>query len=327
MIFDGHGDIWTDVTNKRIKNKERDIFRKYHLEKFQKGGVNGGIFVIWLDPPYDADPVKRSKEIVESIQCELQDASDILNPVKKFSDLAAGTAAGKINAVTGMEGLSQIGEDIDLINYFYDEVGVRHAMLTWNEENALASGWPGDPRRGLTEAGEKAVRRIQELGMVMDVSHINDKGFWDIMNLAQGPVIASHSNARSVCPAMRNLSDDMLKEIARTGGLTGINSVREFIDENREKQTVERLADHVEYIAELIGIEHIGLGFDFDDYLEEEALGSFSSNLDSPSGKGISNEAEAGNLLEVLQKRGYNQEQLDAIAYKNFYRVFQTVWK
>ena len=84
MIFDGHGDIWTDVTNKRIKNKERDIFRKYHLEKFQKGGVNGGIFVIWLDPPYDADPVKRSKEIVESIQCELQDASDILNPVKKF---------------------------------------------------------------------------------------------------------------------------------------------------------------------------------------------------------------------------------------------------
>ena len=163
--------------------------------------------------------------------------------------------------------------------------------------------------------------------MVMDVSHINDKGFWDIMNLAQGPVIASPSNARSVCPAMRNLSDDMLKEIARTGGLTGINSLREFIDENREKQTVERLADHVEYIAELIGIEHIGLGFDFDDYLEEEALGSFSSNLDSPSGKGISNEAEAGNLLEVLQKRGYNQEQLDAIAYKNFYRVFQTVWK
>lgn len=327
MIFDGHGDIWTDVTNKRISKKEKDIFRRYHLEKFQKGGVNGGIFVIWIDPPYDADPVKRSKEIVESIRCELEEASDILNPVKKFSDFAVGTAEGKINAVTGMEGLSQIGEDIDLINYFYDEVGVRHAMLTWNEKNALASGWKQDPEDGLTKAGEMAVRRIQDLGMVMDVSHLNDKGFWDVMKLAQGPVIASHSNARSVCPAMRNLSDDMLKEIAKSGGLTGINSLREFIDDKRENQTVERLADHVEYIADLIGIEHIGLGFDFDDYLEEEALGSFSSNLDSPSGQGISNEAEAGNLLQVLKKRGYTQDQLDAIAYKNFYRIFQKVWK
>lgn len=327
MIFDGHGDIWTDVTNKRIKRKERDIFRRYHLEKFKKGGVNGGIFVIWIDPPYDADPVKRSKEIVESIRCELEEASDILNPVKNFSDFALGTAAGKINAVTGMEGLSQIGEDIDLINYFYDEVGVRHAMLTWNEKNALASGWPQNPEEGLTKAGERAVRRIQDLGMVMDVSHLNDKGFWDVMKLAQGPVIASHSNARSVCPAMRNLSDDMLKEIAKSGGLTGINSLREFIDDKRENQNVQRLADHVEYIADLIGIEHIGLGFDFDDYLEEEALESFSANLDSPSGQGIANEAEAGNLLNVLRKRGYTKDQLDAIAYKNFYRIFHNVWK
>ena len=116
-----------------------------------------------------------------------------------------------------------------MINYFYDEVGVRHAMLTWNELNALATGWPVDVTRGLTEAGKKAVKRIQDLGMVMDVSHLNDKCFWGVIDLAQGPIIASHSNARSVCPAMRNLTDDMLKAIAKTGGLVRMNSMREFI--------------------------------------------------------------------------------------------------
>ena len=327
MIFDGHGDIWTDVTCRRVEHQECDVFRRRHLKKFREGNVSGGIFVIWIDPPHDKDPVKRSAQIVDSIRAELKEASDILQPVTCFRDFEAGTAAGKINVVTGMEGLSQIGEDIDRINFFYNEVGVRHAMLTWNEQNALAAGWPRDKDQGLTQAGVRAVRRIQDLGMVMDVSHLNDKGFWDVMRLAGGPVIASHSNARSLCPVMRNLSDDMLKEIAATDGLVGMNSLREFIDEQPENQDVEHLADHVEYIADLIGIRHIGLGYDFDDYLGQEALGSFSSNLDSPSGKGVANETEAGNLLRVLRDRGYTDEELGAVAYGNFYRVFQAVWK
>lgn len=327
MIFDGHGDIWTDVTCRRIEHQEHDVFRRRHLKKFREGNVTGGIFVIWIDPPHDKDPAKRSAQIVESIRAEQKEASDILQPVTCFRDFETGEAAGKINVVTGMEGLSQIGEDIEMIDCFYEEVGARHAMLTWNEQNALAAGWPQDKDQGLTDAGVKAVRRIRDLGMVMDVSHLNDKGFWDVMKLAGGPVIASHSNARSICPAMRNLSDDMLKAIAGTDGLVGMNSLREFIDEKYENQNVERLADHVEYIADLIGIRHLGLGYDFDDYLGREALGSFSSNLDSPSGRGVSNEAEAGNLLKVLKGRGYSDEELDAVAYGNFFRVFKAVWK
>lgn len=327
MIFDGHGDVWTDVTCRLVDHGERDIFRKYHLKKFREGSVTGGIFVIWMDPPYDKDPVKRSQQVVKSIKQEMIDAADILNFVTKFEDFEKGTREGKINIVTGMEGLSQIGEDIDQIDYFYHEVGARHAMLTWNELNALATGWPVDVSRGLTEAGKRAVKRIQDLGMVMDVSHLNDKCFWDVIDLAQGPIIASHSNARAVCPAMRNLTDDMLKAIAKTGGLAGMNSMREFINEEHDKQDVEHLADHVEYIADLIGIDHIGLGFDFDDYLGGEALSAFSAHVDSPSGEGISNEAEAKNLLAVLEKRGFSQEDIEKVAYKNFYRVFKEVWK
>lgn len=126
---------------------------------------------------------------------------------------------------------------------------------------------------------------------------------------------------------MRNLTDDMLKAIAKTGGLAGMNSMREFINEEHDNQDVEHLADHVEYIADLIGVDHIGLGFDFDDYLGGEALSTFSAHVDSPSGKGISNEAEAKNLLTVLEKRGFSQEDIEKIAYKNFYRVFKEVWK
>lgn len=215
MLFDGHGDVWTDVTCKRVDNHETDIFRKYHLKKFQAGKVTGGIFVIWIDPPYDKDPAARSKQIVQSIKEEMIDSADLLNFVTKFEDFEKGTKAGKINVVTGIEGLSQIGEDIDMIDYFYNEVGARHAMLTWNELNALATGCPQDPSRGLTEAGKLAVKRMEKLGMVLDVSHLNDKSFWDLMSIATTPVIASHSNSRTVCPAKRNLTDDMLKEIAK----------------------------------------------------------------------------------------------------------------
>lgn len=327
MIFDGHGDIWTDVTERRVRFGERDVFRRRHLEKFRRGGVGGGIFVIWNDPPYDQDPVKRSAQVVDSIRAELEDANDILHPVLRFEDFERGSREGKINVVTGMEGMSQIGEDIDRIDWYYEEVGVRHAMLTWNEQNALATGWPQDPERGLTEAGKRAVDRIQRLGMVMDVSHLNDKSFWDVMDAAQAPVIASHSNARSVCGAMRNLTDEMIRELAGTGGVIGMNSLREFIDEDVSKQTVQRLADHAVHVAELVGTEHLALGYDFDDYLEADALSSFSGHLDSPSGDGIASEAEAGNLLTELRGRGFTEEEIRQVACENFYRVFRECWK
>lgn len=327
MIFDGHGDIWTDVTCRITENGERDVFRNRHLEKFRKGNVGGGIFVIWIDPPYDKDPEKRYAQIVRCIKQEMQDAGDILNIVREYGDFETGTRSGRINVVMGMEGLSQIGEDIDRINMFYDELGVRHAMLTWNETNALAAGWPGDVDHGLTNAGRQAVKRIQDLGMVMDVSHLNDRCFRDVISLAQAPVIASHSNARALCPAMRNLTDDMILEIAKTGGLVGMNSLREFIDEDPGRQNVERLADHALHIAELAGTEYIGLGYDFDDYLGTEALSTFSGNTDSPGGDGIADESEAGNLLQELRKRGFTEDDIEKVAYKNFYRVFRECWK
>ncbi len=327
-LYDAHGDIWYDVLF-HSEMGERDIFRKYHLPKFQEGGIFGGTFVMWIDPPYDEDPGKRIRQIETSVRRELEDASDILNIVRKFEDFEKGTKAGKINVLMGLEGLSYIGEDIDRINYYYEEFSVRTIMLTWNEENALASGWPGNQERGLTDKGKEAVLRMQELGIVLDVSHLNDKGFWDVISLSQGhPVIASHSNARTVSPHGRNLTDDMIKALAATGGVIGMNRQETFTSFDKSKKTVEGLAEHVDHIVNLVGIDHVGCGFDFEDYVHSESLTKNGVDNSETSGiKGLRSASDAQNFLKELKKRGYSDEEVEKVAYKNFYRVYEQVLK
>lgn len=326
-LFDGHGDIWTDITCKRQAG-ERDVFRRHHLEKFRKGQVTGSIFVIWIDPPFERDYAVRSQEIITAMREEMIEAEDLLHPVLRFEDFAVGERLGKINVVNGLEGMNQIGDNIDLIDELYHEAGMRHAMLTWNGPNKLATGVEGDADAGLTEAGRKAVRRIQQLGMVLDVSHLNDKCFWEVLHMAEGPLIASHSNCRALCPRGRNLTDPMLKAVAQTNGLVGINTNREFTHDNEAHRNVAGLADHVEHMAEVMGgVDNIGFGFDFDDYLSPEALSIFTDHVDSPSADGIRDSSEAHALVDVLAARGWTQDDLQKIAQGNFYRVFKEVWK
>ena len=327
-IFDGHGDIWTDITVQRQLGK-KEVFRNRHYPKFQKGGVTGGIFVIWVDDPYDAeDPVGRSLAIVEAAKEEFAEQADLLIPARCTADFDRADKEGKLAIVTGMEGAAQIGEDLDLIDFYYEEAGVRDIMLTWNDANALATAWTQDPERGLTDLGKKAVRKIQDMGINIDTSHLNEKSFWDVMRVATGPVIASHSNTRHYCPLDRNLSDEMIKEIGRTGGLVGMNSIRQLISDRKEKQTLNHLIDHLEHTADLIGIDHIGLGFDFDDYLDEETLATFIfDGIESPSAENIANESEAANFPAAMKKRGFSDEDIEKVCWGNFMRLFKVTWK
>ena len=327
-IFDGHGDIWTDITVQRQLGS-REVFRNRHYPKFQKGGVTGGIFVIWVDDPYDAeDPVGRSLQIVEAAKAEFAEQADILLPVRCVADFERADAEGKMAIVTGMEGAAQIGEDLDLIDFYYEEAAVRDIMLTWNDANALATAWTQDPERGLTDLGKQAVRKIQDKGINIDTSHLNEKSFWDVMRVATGPVIASHSNTRALCPLDRNLSDEMIREIGRTGGLVGMNSIRQLISPVKEKQTLDHLIDHLEHVAGIIGIDHIGLGFDFDDYLDEETLATFIfDGIESPSAENIANESEAVNLPAAMKARGFSDEDIEKVCFGNFLSLFSKTWK
>lgn len=228
-------------------------------------------------------------------------------------------------AFIGLEGLKSIGEDLDLIDEFY-QFGARHAGLTWNEENPLATGALGTPERGLTDVGRRAVRKIQDLGMILDVSHLNDASFWDLLDTATGPVVATHSNCRALCNRPRNLMDDQLKELARTGGIVGLNSFNEFVHMEEDKQTLENLVKHLVHMVEVMGIDHVGFGFDFSEFLEGDTLGSFSSQS-TPFTIGLEDASYVPNVIEEMKRVGFHEDEIEKIAYKNWHRIIKEVIK
>ncbi len=324
MIFDGHSDVWTDVT-KRVLNGENDILRKYHLSKLQEGKISGSIFVIWIDPPYTDDPYTRSMQIVGSIKRELEYCRDSVIVAKSYNDIEKASGENKFYILIGLEGLSSIGKNLDLIDFYYD-FGARHASLTWNEENSLATGAKGSYDRGLTELGKKAVKIMNQRNMLLDVSHLNDKSFWDAVSITDKPIIASHSNCRSLCDVPRNLTDDQLRKISELNGLVGINSFNQFVHKDRDKQKTEMLVKHVVHMAEVMGTDHIGIGMDYCDFLDDSSMNSFSSQETSYT-IGLEDASKTYNIIIELGKAGFSNSEIEKIAYKNFHRVIKDVIK
>lgn len=324
MIFDAHCDIWTDVTVKRQEG-HRDIFKKFHLEKFLEGKVNGGIFVIWIDPPHDKDPARRAFEIIENMSVEITENRDIFKIVRKFNDVEDALSAGRMPIVIGCEGLSYIGKNVDLLNTLY-MLGARHASLTWNEQNELATGVRGNKDRGLTSYGVEAIRRMEDLGMIVDVSHANEKTFWDIYNVATKPFIASHSNCKALCSAARNLTDEQLLAIKERGGVVGLNAFSDFVSDNKEERDIEHLILHLEHMIKVMGIDHVGFGFDFDDFLSGETVSAFAEDSSAET-LGFENVRKVPKLIKMLEQRGFTGEDLEKIKYKNFLRIMETIFK
>lgn len=322
MIFDGHSDIWTDVTIRTL-NGESDIIRKYHLNKMRTGKISGSIFVMWIDPPFTDNPYKRSTEIVDSIKKEMEYCSDSIDLVKSYKDIEKAMEQNKFYVLIGLEGLSSIGDNIELIDYFYD-FGARHASLTWNEENALATGARGNPSRGLSELGKRAVRKINNNRMLLDVSHLNDKSFWDVVNETDKPIIASHSNCRALCDVPRNLTDEQMRKIAEFNGLVGINSFNQFVHKDVDKQTIEMLVRHAVHMADVIGIDHVAIGMDYFDFLNNSTTNSFSSQETSYT-KGLEDASKTYLFLEEMEKAGFTREDIEKVAYKNYHRIIKNI--
>lgn len=314
MIFDGHSDIINDVADKLIKG-EGNVFETMHYENLKNADVVGSIFTMWVEPEYYNKSFNRLYSLMYTYKnCIAQNANVVtVTNAKQFEDKS------KFHIVLGMEGMSAIEDDISKIEYLY-EFGVRHGMLTWNEQNFLASGASAPESNGLTQKGKAIVKLMQKLGMIVDVSHLNDKSFYDVLDIATTPIIASHSNCRSLCSHKRNLTDEQIKLIADTGGVIGINSYGDFVDTNPDGQTVRRLAEHIVHIIEIAGIEHVGFGFDFCDFLE-----NYTS--DFPYTKGLESISKVDNLIYELKELGVSKQDIEKIKYKNFYRVMSQVIK
>ena len=171
-------------------------------------------------------------------------------------------------------------------------------------------------------AGKRAIEIMEELGIIIDVSHADEKTFWDIIEVASGPIIASHSNVYNLCPVSRNLKDDQIKAIANTGGIVGINSWPEFVD--KENPSLNKLVDHIDYLVNLVGINHVAFGFDFTDFLNDSAVSSFKTG-ETAITPGINSADEIPNIIKALKDRGYNNEALDKICSKNLRDLFRVI--
>ncbi|SHI50983.1 dipeptidase [Lutispora thermophila] len=325
MIFNAHSDLLSDITNRRLEG-EKDVFRKYYYDSFLKSNIIGQIWVIWTDPEHLNNRQERTEQIINAMSEEFEEASDLLNIVREYKDFEHGLKNNKINILVGMEGLAHIGDNIDLIESFYKSIGLRHASLTWNERNMLASG-VDDDIYGVTELGKKAIEKIEELGIILDVSHLNEKSFWDVVEIASGPIIASHSNAKKLANVKRNLDDNQLLAIAKSGGIVGVNACSSFVNDDKDKQEIDDFIDQIDYMKSIIGIEHIGFGFDFCDFLPVSYVGPPDPRTNSITVKGLSSEADIPNLINRMKERGYTKKEIELISYKNYVNLLKRILK
>jgi membrane dipeptidase len=245
------------------------------------------------------------------------------------ADIRSVKAEGKIAILLHFQGANPIEADLNLID-IYHTLGVRIIQLTYNARNLIGDGCTESGNNGLSDFGRKAVKRMLELGIVMDLSHVGERTSLEAIELAQSPVIVGHANARRVCDNLRNLSDEVIKAVAASDGVIGMCAFPAFVSK-KLRPSLDDLLNHVDYISELVGPEHIGIGTDFahedeDDY---EYFGYDERVYPHPPWvypQGLQTFADFPNITAGLMKRGYTGDQVRGILGGNFLRVFEKVW-
>jgi membrane dipeptidase len=358
IVVDTHNDVV-----QRILAGEDISVRTSHghsdLPRFRDGGLDVEMFSIWVPPEKTSRPYyDQADEQIDSIESFVKRNRSQVGMAKSVGDIERLVVEGRFVAMLGMEGGHPIGHDLDKLEHFYRR-GVRYLTLTWNNSTDWASSArdENDPsanlgHEGLTEFGCRVVGKMNALGMMVDVSHVGEQTFRDVMKITKKPVIASHSSAWALCHHWRNLKDDQLRAIARNGGVVFINFAPWFIDSTfaekeaemrkRNKARIDSfraatkdggfledvavaeflrneylpirpplkvLIDHFDYVAKLIGVDHVGIGSDFDGI--------------SVTPLGMGDVTYLPNITRELLKRGYSVQDVTKILGGNFLRVLR----
>jgi membrane dipeptidase len=335
-----------------ISSKEGD----FDYERAKEGGLDAPFMSIFIPAAYQQEP-DYGKGLADSLMFMVESIVDA-HP-DKFAlattpgEIIANTAAGKISLPFGMENGAPIGDSIENVKYFFDK-GVRYITLTHSKDNQICDSsydtlntWSG-----LSPFGEKVVTEMNRIGIMVDVSHVSDSAFYDVLKITTAPVIASHSSCRFFTPGFqRNMSDDMIKELGKNGGVIQINFGASFLDSlarvnskaldslgnvlkekgllSRDPEAqpiidqfaknhsdlfsdVERVADHIDHVVKLIGIDHVGIGSDFDGVGDELPVG-------------LKDVSDYPNLIYVLLKRGYTPDDIEKICSKNVLSTWNKV--
>lgn len=287
-IFDIHSDMLYDLYTSKCKGIE-NRFNDYHVYQLNNSVIKGSIFTMYSPNDFD---------LLEACNIALNEIK--LNKLNNFK------------VVLGLEGLRNLKcvEDIDKL---YD-LGFRHAMLTWNEENKYATGAKANPNRGITEEGKRLLLRMQEKGMIIDLAHLNEKSFFEALEIVNQNIIYSHGNCKSLCEHVRNVTDKQMKALKKVDGLLGLTLANNFVDPVKENQTMDKFLEHVKHAIDIMGVDNICFGFDFMDYLDDFP----NSNLEC-----VNNASLAYRIIEGLEKIGLSNDDIEKICYLNFYNRYK----
>ncbi len=262
------------------------------------------------------DDDKYFNILTEGFYREVEKHNDIILPAKNAFEIEENAKNGKMSAILTIEDGRFINDSLDKIKMVYDK-GVRAISLTWNFENCF--GWPNskDPEimnKGLKPFGIEAIQYMNDLGIIVDVSHLSDGGFYDVAKYSKKPFVATHSNARSVSPHQRNLTDDMLKILGETGSVTGLNFCPQFMDADItvNHTPISNIVKNAKHIVNVGGIDCLGIGTDFD------GIGGTQEIADA---------SMMGLLWDALAKEGFHESEIEKIAYKNVMRVIKESMK
>ena len=333
------------------------------LDKARSGNLGAEFFSIWVDPETNQGHfAKHTLDLIDSVYEQAAHHPDRMTMAFSVEDIERAHKQKKLAALMGIEGGHSIENDIHLLRDYY-RLGVRYMTLSWSNTNEWAdsSGDIDDPKiqhhNGLTDFGKQVVLEMNRLGMMVDISHVADKTFWDTIATTKAPVIASHSSARALTDAPRNMTDDMLRAVTKNGGVVDVNFYSGFVDEDYRKASqaiakqaaeavkayldkqkadgktvtyievdrIERewaakiprpplksLIDHIDHIAKVAGIDHVGLGSDFD-------------GVAGATPQGIDSAADLPKITQALLDRGYSAGDIHKILGGNVLRVFKEV--
>jgi membrane dipeptidase len=326
LIIDGHFDLLMDVQIQRERGRTRVIETDYYPRLLQ-GGVDVIIAAVFIDSQFLPEmALRKALGQISALYEEVKESSDKLMICCSSEEMMRAKKEGKIGFLLSLEGAEPLGTDLSLMRVFY-ELGVRNLGLVWSRRNAVADGSFFSPvkegrKGGITSFGVKVIEEAERLGMMIDVSHLNDEGFWDVMDIAKGPIVASHSNSRTLCSTMRNLTDEQIKAISQKNGLIGLNANSMLVGVDDASSQLEDLLNHVDHLVELAGIEHVGIGLDLcDDFMKYIAPEDLASLPRKPFDV-ISGHQALPQLWEGLVSRGYSEEMIKAIAGGNWLRIF-----
>jgi membrane dipeptidase len=329
-----HEDVPIDITHRRM-NGEKAVMARIHLPRYRQGGVNMAVMAVGGDQirpfvrPQAGFPtyMEGALHSISQMYAEEQEASGGFFIIRYKSDLDRLHPDGPVGITLHLEGAKPLAGQLSMLDIYY-RLGVRSMQLAWYGRNELADSTAEQNPGGLTRFGVEVVKAMNEMGMLIDLSHVAEPSFYDTIKVSRQPVVATHSNAKKLADNPRNLTDDQIKAIASTGGLVGAVFYPPFV--RVDSPTLEHILDHVDYMRDLVGIEHIGIGPDFVDYAPELILGDVATkglSVIAQFPKDAENVTKMPNVTKGLLARGYKEEEVKKILGVNFLRVLREVWK